>query len=143
LVKILEKFEFLEGLYYSKDHLWAKLEGDKVRIGITDIAQQSSGPIVFVRFLPKGREVAMQKPLGTLETGKWVGPVKAPVSGTIIDVNEKIKGQPKLLNEDPYGEGWIAIIQPSNFEEEKKNLISDLKDLEQFIKSELPKLKLE
>ncbi|MEM2211059.1 MAG: glycine cleavage system protein H [Nitrososphaerales archaeon] len=142
MVKLLEKFEFKEGLYYSKDHMWVKLENGKVRVGVTDVAQRSAGPITFIRLLPKGKLVVKGKPLGTIETGKWVGPLISPVSGTLVEVNENLKSQPKLLNEDPYGAGWIAVIQPSNFEEDKKALISDLKELEEFIKSELQRLKL-
>lgn len=142
LVKLLEKFEFKEGLYYSKDHMWVKLENGNVRVGITDVAQRAAGPITFIRLLPKGKLVTKGKPLGTMETGKWVGPLVSPVSGTLLEVNENLKNQPKLLNEDPYGAGWVAVIQPSNFEEDKKALISDFKELEEFIKNELQKLKL-
>lgn len=122
--------------------MWVKLENGKVRVGVTDVAQRSAGPITFIRLLPKGKLVVKGKPLGTIETGKWVGPLISPVSGTLVEVNENLKSQPKLLNEDPYGAGWIAVIQPSNFEEDKKALISDLKELEEFIKSELQRLKL-
>lgn len=140
VVKILE-YEFPEGLLYSKDHLWAKIEDGRVKVGITDFAQKMAGEIVFVRIMPKGKQVRAGQPLGTMETGKWVGPLKSPVSGTIVEVNTALRMQPKLLNTDPYGQGWVAIIEPSNLEEEKKNLISDLEELRKFIEEEEKKYK--
>jgi glycine cleavage system H protein len=113
MVRILDRFEFPEGLYYSRDHLWAKREDGTVRVGATDMAQQAAGSLLFVRVMPKGRQVESGKPLGTVETGKWVGPLKSSLSGTIVEVNEALKTQPKLLNQDPYGNGWLAVLQPS------------------------------
>lgn len=139
MVKI-KGLEFPEGLYYSKDHLWVKVEGEYVRVGITDLAQKAAGDIVFVRLLPKGRKVRAGAPLGTMESGKWVGPLKSPVTGTIVEVNERLKSDPKLLNRDPYGEGWIALIKPDDFEKDKANLISDIEELKRFIEEEYKKL---
>jgi glycine cleavage system H protein len=139
-MKILD-YEFPEGLLYSRDHLWVKVEDGKVRVGITDFAQKMAGDIVFARIMPKGRQVRMGQPLGTMETGKWVGPLKSPVSGTIIESNTALRMQPKLLNTDPYGEGWVAVLEPSNFEEEKKHLISDFEELKKFIEEEEAKYK--
>ncbi|PUA32095.1 MAG: hypothetical protein B9J98_04400 [Candidatus Terraquivivens tikiterensis] len=140
MVKLFDKYEFPEGLYYSKDHLWLKIEGDVVRVGVTDLAQQAAGPIVYVRLMPKGKTVEAGKPIGTMETGKWVGPLKSPVSGTIVEVNEALKSQPKLLNEDPYGKGWLAIIKPSKLEEELKGLFSKVEDMIPWLQEEIPKL---
>jgi glycine cleavage system H protein len=139
-VKILDKFEFPEGLFYSSDHLWAKKEDGGVRVGVTDMAQQAAGSILFVRIMPKGRQVESGKPLGTMETGKWVGPLKSPISGSIIEANEALKTQPKLLNEDPYGKGWLAMIQPSKLDDELKNLMTDSAQIEKFAQAEQPKL---
>ena len=140
MVKILDRFEFPEGLFYSGDHLWAKKEDGTVRVGVTDLAQQAAGSILFVRLMPKGRPVQSGKPLGTMETGKWVGPLKSPLSGNIAESNETLKTQPKLLNEDPYGKGWLVVIQPSNLDTELKNLMTDSAQIEKFAQAELPKL---
>lgn len=140
MVKILDRFEFPEGLYYSADHLWAKVEDGTVRVGATDIAQQAAGSILFVRIMPKGRQVEPGKPLGTIETGKWVGPLKSPLSGTIIEVNEALKTQPKLLNQDPYGKGWLAVLQPSKLDDELKNLMTDPAQIQKFVRAEQMKL---
>jgi glycine cleavage system H protein len=140
MVRILDRFEFPEGLYYSADHLWAKKEDGTVRVGATDMAQQSAGPLLFVRVMPKGRQVESGKPLGSMETSKWVGPLKSPLSGTIIEVNEALKTQPKLLNQDPYGKGWLAVLQPSKLEDELKNLMTDPAHIQKFVQSEQVKL---
>jgi glycine cleavage system H protein len=140
MVKILDKFEYPEGIYYSTDHLWAKKEDGNVRVGVTDMAQQAAGAILFARVMPKGRQVGSGKPLGTMETGKWVGPLKSPISGIIAETNEALKTQPKLLNEDPYGKGWLVVIQPSKLDDELKNLMVDQGQLEKFTQAEMPKL---
>ncbi len=140
MVKILDKFEYPEGIYYSTDHLWARKEDGTVRVGVTDMAQQAAGAILFVRVMPKGRQVESGKPLGTMETGKWVGPLKSPISGSIVETNEALKTQPKLLNEDPYGKGWLALIQPSKLDDELKSLMIDQGQLEKFTQAEMPKL---
>jgi len=140
MAKILDRFEFPEGLYYSADHLWAKKEDGSVRVGATDMAQQAAGSLLFVRIMPKGRQVESGKPLGTIETGKWVGPLKSPLSGTVVEVNEALKTQPKLLNEDPYGKGWLVVLQPSKLDDELKNLMTDPDQLEKFAEAEQAKL---
>jgi len=140
MVRILDRFEFPEGLYYSADHLWAKKEDGTVRLGVTDMAQQAAGSILFVRIMPKARQVESGKPLGTMETGKWVGPLKSPLSGTIVETNESLKTQPKLLNEDPYGKGWLIVLQPSRLDDELKNLMTDPAQIEKFAQAELPRL---
>ena len=140
MARVLDRFDYPEGFYFSADHLWAKKEDGTVRVGVTDMAQQAAGSILFVRIMPKGRQVESGKPLGTMETGKWVGPLKSPLSGTIVETNEALKAQPKLLNEDPYGKGWLALLQPSKLDDELKNLMTDPAQIEKFAQTELPKL---
>jgi len=140
VAKILDRFEFPEGLFYSKDHLWGRKEDGNVRVGVTDMAQQAAGSILFVRIMPKGRQVESGKPLGTMETGKWVGPLKSPISGSIVETNEALKTQPKLLNEDPYGKGWLVVVQPSKLGDELKNLMTDPAQIEKFAQTEQSKL---
>jgi len=140
MARVLDRFDYPEGFYFSADHLWAKKEDGTLRVGVTDMAQQAAGSILFVRIMPKGRQVESGKPLGTMETGKWVGPLKSPLSGTIVETNEALKAQPKLLNEDPYGKGWLALLQPSKLDDELKNLMTELAQIEKFAQAELPKL---
>ena len=134
-------WEYPEGLYYSKDHMWVKIEDGKARVGLTEYGQHLASKILFVRLKSKGSTVKQGRILGTLESGKWVGPIKAPLSGKVVEVNEDLKSRSmvKLINEDPYGRGWIAVIEPSNLEEEKKNLMVKPEEIEPWLKKEIEK----
>lgn len=115
--------EIPEDLYYyieGKNTVWAKPEGqDVLLVGITDIAQTMAGKVVKVRIKKKGTKVERGKPIATMESGKWAGPVPAPVSGEIIDVNAEVEKNPVLVNKDPYGQGWLVRMKMSNPEELK------------------------
>lgn len=105
----------LEGLKYSKEHEWVKaLEGNKVLVGITDFAQDELGDIVFVNLPAMGQEIKVGETLASLESVKSASDVYSPVSGKVVEVNEKLKNSPELINDDPYGEGWIAVIEMSD-----------------------------
>ena len=97
-------------LRYSSDHEWAKAEGDRVRVGITDYAQDALGDIVFVDLPAVGDEVQAGATLGEIESTKSVSEIFAPVSGTIVAVNGELSDAPERINSDPYGEGWICEI---------------------------------
>ncbi len=125
MTKLFDKFEYPSDLYFSKDHTWAKIEDGKVRVGMTDFAQQLSGKVRFIRLKSPGSTVEQSKTLGTMETGKWVGPIKSPISGTIVENNPAIRESAPIVNDDPYGKGWLSIIQPSNMEE-LKNLMTEM-----------------
>jgi len=145
MVKILDKYEFPEGLYYSKDHMWVKIEDGKVRVGLTDSGQQIAGKILMVKPRPPGKKIVQGKILGTMETGKWVGPLRAPVSGVIVEFNKTLRTvkTADLVNKDPYGEGWMFILEPTNLEDDLKNLMTDPKEIEAWLKEELKKLEAE
>jgi glycine cleavage system H protein len=114
-------------LYYAPfdtAHTWAKAEPDgKVRVGVDDFAQKQAGDILFVRLFPVGKTIKQGARFGTMETAKWVGPLISPVSGTISAVNEEVQKSPKLINEEPYGKGWMVVITPTNFEEDSARLV--------------------
>ncbi|MFN2504891.1 MAG: glycine cleavage system protein GcvH [Acidimicrobiales bacterium] len=99
---------------YSKDHEWVLVEGDRVRVGITDYAQDALGDVVFVQLPTVGATVAAGGGLGEVESTKSVSDVYAPVSGLVVDVNNDLVDAPNRLNEDPYGEGWICVIEPED-----------------------------
>jgi glycine cleavage system H protein len=106
--------EFPEDLYYyAEHHIWLKQEEDKVKVGMDAFGQKIAGKILFVRLRPAGKETKVGKTFGTLETGKWVGPLKSPVAGTIAESNPAVKDNPSLVNDDPYGEGWLLVVEPS------------------------------
>ena len=98
---------------YTKDHEWALPEGGRVRIGITDYAQDALGDVVFVQLPDPGAAVEAGGPLSEVESTKSVSDVYAPVTGSVVEVNGDLVDSPGRLNEDPYGEGWICLIQPS------------------------------
>jgi glycine cleavage system H protein len=108
-----------EDLRYSSDHEWVRRDGDEVRIGITDYAQDALGDVVFVQLPAVGAAVTAGDPFGEVESTKSVSDVYAPVSGTVSEINEALVDSPQLLNEDPYGDGWICAIrisEPSHLE---------------------------
>ncbi len=105
----------LEGLKYTKDHEYVKLEGNIGIIGVTDYAQSELGDIIYVDITASvGSEVKQGDVLGSIEAVKTVAEVYSPVSGKVIEINSAIKDNAALVNQDPYGEGWILKIEPSN-----------------------------
>ena len=122
MVKV-EGYEVPEGLYYSKDFAWIKVEGDKVRMGITDYAQKSLREIVYAELPNAGDEVNQNEPYGTLESVKAVSDLVAAVSGTIEEVNTEVQSKPETLNTDPYEKGWLLIVKPTNLQAELPNLM--------------------
>ena len=101
-------------LRYSSDHEWARSEGARVRVGITDYAQDALGDIVFVDVPKVGAVVSAGGVIGEVESTKSVSEIYAPVSGTITGVNDALRASPELVNRDPYGEGWICEIETSS-----------------------------
>jgi glycine cleavage system H protein len=122
MVKV-EQYDVPEGLYYTTDFAWVKVEGDKVRVGITDYAQKSLREIVYAELPSVGTEVKQKEPFGTLESVKAVSDLVAAVSGTVEEVNEEVQSKPETLNEDPYGKGWLLIVKPSNLQADLANLL--------------------
>ncbi len=103
-----------EHLLYTSDHEWVSVDGTRARIGITDYAQGELGDVVFVDLPRVGSEVSAGASLGEVESSKSVSDLYAPVTGTVVAVNEALSGQPDALNTDPYGSGWICEIEMSD-----------------------------
>ena len=116
-------YEVPEGLYYSKDFEWIKIEGDKIRMGVTDYAQKSLREIVYAELPSAGGDVKQGEPYGTVESVKAVSDLIAAATGTIEEVNEEVQSKPELLNEDPYGKGWLLVVKPANLQGELANLM--------------------
>jgi glycine cleavage system H protein len=106
--------EFPEDLKYSKEHEWARREGKAVRVGITDFAQDALGDVVYIDVPEVGTQVTGGKAFGEVESTKSVSDVFAPVSGTVLERNDALGDTPELVNSDPYGEGWLVLIDPSD-----------------------------
>ena len=122
---------------YSKEHEWAKLEaGNQVLVGITDYAQEQLGDVVYLDLTKPGTKVAQSQKLGEVESVKAVSDIYSPVSGTVLEVNEVLADRPELVNQDPYGEGWIIRVEVENTSELDQLLDAEeyqafLKELEQ------------
>lgn len=129
LVKVND-YEVREGLYYSEDYMWLRVENGKVRIGIIDYAQKQLHEIVYVELLSAGDTIRQNTSFGTMESAKSVTDLIAPISGTIEQVNEELADKPELINNDPYGEGWLVIVSPTNLDEELERLMQVEKAVE-------------
>ncbi len=134
----VDKYEMPDDLYYTTDHAWVKIEGNQVRIGITDFMQQLAGEITFVRVPRAGKDMEAGKNLASMQSGKWAGKIAVPVTGTVIDVNKDLASAPKPLNDDCYGQGWIAVIEPANMADVENNLLYGDKAIA-FVKEEIVK----
>jgi glycine cleavage system H protein len=106
--------EFPDDLKYTKEHEWARIDGTRVVVGITDFAQEELGDVVFVELPDIGREVEAEGAFGVVESVKAVSDLFSPISGTIVDVNSVLEDQPELVNDSPYGDGWMIVIEASN-----------------------------
>src|SRR4030095_9385044 len=101
-------------LRYTKEHEWAKLEGDKARVGITAFAQEQLGDVVFVELPKVGAKVTALKNFGVGESVKAVSDLFAPLSGEVVEANTELTKKPETVNSDPYGQGWMIVIQPAH-----------------------------
>ena len=103
-----------ENLKYTKEHEWARIERNRVVVGITDFAQEELGDVVYVELPEPGTAVAAETPFGVVESVKAVSDLFCPISGTVIEVNEDLEDHPELVNDAPYEDGWMIVIEPSN-----------------------------
>lgn len=105
--------QFPEDLRYTREHEWVRVEDDIVRVGITHFAQDELGDVVYVDLPPPGTEVRRGQPFGEVESTKSVSDLYAPVTGTVEERNDSLEDRPELVNDAPYGEGWMIAIRPS------------------------------
>ncbi len=112
-----------DDLRYSTDHEWLRTDGNRVRIGITDYAQDALGDVVFVQVPEVGAEVTVGAAISEVESTKSVSDIYAPVSGTIVEVNDELDAAPEKLNSDPYGDGWICVIEVADGASEPDGLL--------------------
>jgi glycine cleavage system H protein len=109
--------EYPQDLRYADNHEWARVEGTRVRMGISDYAQDALGDVVYVELPAVGASVTQGSACSEVESTKSVSDVYAPVSGTVVEVNTALEDAPELVNRDPYGEGWFAVIDASDLSE--------------------------
>lgn len=106
--------EYPDDVGYTKEHEWARLEGDRVRIGVTDFAQDALGDVVYVDLPETGAAIRADEAFGEVESTKSVSDVYSPVSGTIVQKNPLIEDAPELVNQQPYGDGWLVVVEPAD-----------------------------
>lgn len=138
--------EMPSDLYYfnSDNHIWARLEeGNKVRCGIDQFGQKVAGTIAYVKTKPVGSKVIKGRALGSIEAGKYIGAVKSPVSGTILEVNQAVLNTPNLINTDSYGNGWVVLIEVDNLHEDIKDLIHGEENIQQWLETDYKKYEQE
>ena len=135
-------YEIPDELYFHKEHTWAKIEGDKVRIGLDDLAQSTAGDITYVDLPFEGDEVEQGEVCGKYQSSKWIGKLFSPLGGEILEVNSELETNSTLINKDPYEGGWIYLLKPSNLDEELKNLIHG-EAVEAFIDQEIERVERE
>ena len=125
---------FPDGLKYHKEHTWVKVSGKKATVGITDFAQDALGDIVYIDLPEVDSTVEAGAEISEIESTKATSPVIAPVSGTVVEVNEDLSESPEVINEDPYEKGWIAVIELSNASEADD--LMDSAEYEKFVEEE-------
>lgn len=111
--------------YWPEKHVWVRGPEDDgtVVVGMTDVAQNLAGKIVVVNLKAPGKTLAQGKSAGTLESGKWVGSIPTPVAGEVVAINEAVKKAPHVVNDDPYGAGWLIRVRPTDWDEGSKSLL--------------------
>ncbi|MDP2950369.1 MAG: glycine cleavage system protein H [Chloroflexota bacterium] len=129
-------------LYYDrKEHLWARLEEGRVRVGLDMFGQKAAGTVAYIKLLPVGREVNKGRAFGSLEAGKYIGPLKAPVAGEIVEVNADVLAEPTLVNSDSYGRGWFVVISPRDLEQDLADLVHGAEAIQAWLEAELREYK--
>ena len=120
----VDSYEIPDDLRFTKEHEWIKVEADKCRVGITDYAQATLHEVVYVDLPQIGKQQVQREIFGTVESVKAVSELYSPVSCEIVERNEKLVESPELVNQDPYGAGWIVLVKPSRLDEDMKTLLS-------------------
>lgn len=105
---------FPKDLLYSNEHVWVRREGSDIRIGITDFAQSELGDIVFVELPEEGETIEANEPFGSVESVKTVSELYAPISGKVVEVNDDLEDNPEYVNESPYENAWMIVVEPSD-----------------------------
>ena len=123
-----------DDIKYHREHAWVRVEGKRATIGITDYAQQQMGDIVYVDLPESDTEIDADSELSEIESTKATSPVISPVSGTVVEVNEDLADSPEIINEDPYGNGWLVTLEMNDLSE--LNDLMNKSEYEKFLKEE-------
>ena len=136
----INEYEFPDNLLYvtgEPGHFWIEqIAENRIKLGIDHYASSRAGTIEYVMTMKIEKKVKTNETIGTIESGKWVGQLKSPINGTIVEKNDNLRKKPELVNEDPYGEGWILILEGNELEtqfEENEQIIPTGEKLEEYI----------
>jgi glycine cleavage system H protein len=136
----IDKYDVDTGLFYdAKEHFWVKISGNNARIGMSPLIQETSGAFVAVQINSPKNELSKGEAFGSIEAEKHVGPLKMPLSGKVLQVNNEVIENPRLINYDPYGNGWIMEMELTNADSEVPELIFGDHNVVGWFKSELEK----
>jgi glycine cleavage system H protein len=119
----IKGYDIPDELYYHEEHSWARVDGTKVTVGMSDFFQKEAGDIVFVDLPEEEDDVSQGEVCGKIQSRKWIGKLVSPVSGEIIEINEELEDDTSLINTDPYGEGWIIVVEASDLDSDLGKLI--------------------
>jgi glycine cleavage system H protein len=137
----IEGYNMPDELHYHKDHAWARVEDDgNVTVGMNDMFQQNSGDIVYLDMPMEGDEVEQDETIGKVQSSKWIGKLISPLAGEVVALNEAVESDSAIINKDPYGEGWILKIKPSNLDGDLGSLMKG-DAVEPWLKGEIEKAK--
>jgi glycine cleavage system H protein len=132
----IKGYNMPDDLYYHHEHSWARVDGQKVTVGMSDFFQKEAGDVVFIDLPDEGEDVSQGEVCGKIQSRKWIGKLVAPVSGEITAIHEDLEEDTSLINKDPYGKGWILVIEASDLDSELGNLVHGDAVVE-FIESEI------
>ena len=134
----IQGYNIPEDLYFDEDHFWIRLEGQELIMGMSDFAQKLAGEIVYVQLPDDGKKLKKGKKFAKVESGKWLGKIKAPVNGILSGVNEALETDPGLINQDPYGDGWMYRIKTDELST-LEELIHGADTIEKWVLAEIEK----
>jgi len=119
----IKGYNMPDELYFHQEHSWARVDGNKVTVGMSDFFRKEAGDVVFIDLPDEGDDVSQGETCGKIQSRKWIGKLVAPVSGEITAINEELEEDTSLINTDPYGKGWILVIEAGDLESELANLV--------------------
>jgi glycine cleavage system H protein len=137
----IEEYNMPDELSFHKDHAWAKVGDDgKVTVGMSEFFAKTAGDIVYVDMPMEGDDVEQEETIGKVQSSKWIGKLISPIAGEVVELNEELESDSSLINKDPYGEGWILKIEPSNLDDDLAKLMKG-DAVEPWIKGEIERAK--
>ena len=132
----IKGYNMPDDLYFNAEHSWARVDGNKVTVGMSDFFQKEAGDVVFIDLPDEGDEISQGEICGKIQSRKWIGKLVAPISGEITAVNEDLEEDTSLINKDCYGKGWVLVVEASNLASDLANLVHGSAVVE-FIEKEI------